>query len=710
MPRIPALFILSAFLSAALAAPSAHVAESWAKVIVFPFENGSPTARSQDYLSLGLASALAEGLDAETGFVVLNGRFPILTKDQAEARTIEAMARVAAAKGATHFVTGRFSGQVWKWKLGVTVYAVSSGSPVAVGSYEMEGDQTVAVTTQSGRILRPVSGASIQKMLSATAELAFSRAGLPLSEAVRAALEIPSSSDGWANILLARAYERHFSPVDPSRHRDALTMAAQAVNVDPTSVEAQRFYAWLLEQAGKDIKARLHYEEVLKRKPADFRSLVRLGHIEVKARNFDDAKAYLKKAVELKPGDPEPRFGLGLAYARMGKPGLAIAEFEAARNLDPSDMATRRELTALYQDADRHAEAARELHAIADAEPKNLDSAFELAATLRRAGDIDGAILALKDAGARFPQEARLRKFRGDMLRIKMEYQAARLAYEEAAAIDPRDKRIAQVMSADERNPATLIGGPELVAAVRQSRESALDIERVRANVQAAANDAAEELRLHGKESCEEGGASARLARTNGDDFRKKFEDIDAAAAAIRAALKDGEGSALTADERRLAQEALAATERYKRDVAEMKRQYDETVLALLDRNGCPEAVASADPRDITKRNEARHVTLPEVSSPRSPLAIAPEIRPQAARVIRFHVDNTTGRADYALFLDRQKLGDVPAGSKTIFTAAVGHHELCLIVAGETCGAPGTVRRVSLHEGWILQVRNGRRD
>ena len=43
--------------------------------------------------------------------------------------------RLAAARGATHFVTGRYEGQVWQWTFTVDVYAVAPSGPTVMPAW-----------------------------------------------------------------------------------------------------------------------------------------------------------------------------------------------------------------------------------------------------------------------------------------------------------------------------------------------------------------------------------------------------------------------------------------------------------------------------------------------------------------------------------------------------------------------------------------------
>ena len=61
-----------------------------------------------------------------------------------------------------------------------------------------------------------------------------------------------------------------------------------------------------------------------------------MGAILLAQERFDEAVAYLTRAVELNSGDPTVRANLGEALLKKGQFNEAAAEFEKALNLDPN--------------------------------------------------------------------------------------------------------------------------------------------------------------------------------------------------------------------------------------------------------------------------------------------------------------------------------------------------------------------------------------
>ena len=692
------------------------------RVIVMPLENRA-AARSQGPLSFGLPAMLAERLEAEPGLVVVNGPL-VLTPEQATlvsptgtAFDLAAANRLALERGATHFVTGNYSGQVWQWTYVVDVYRADAAGPVLAGTGTASGDLTVAVTLRSGRIARPQSAAHIHEIFARAASDAFSAAGFPLAPSTSVAISTPSTNDAYAFLLLSRAYARYFAATassEPVSSDDtALGIAEHAVLVDPTFVEAQRFYAHLLHEGDRNVSARIHFEAALARRPTDVRTLIELGEIEVGGHNPDVARDYLRRAVASAPQHAGAHYWLGRAFLDLDDKPAATAEFERSRSIDGARLDARRALVRLYADARRYADAANELSEVTRQDPGDKDAAFLLAACLRAAGNRDGAIASYAASIARFPDEPRVRTFRGDLLTEAGRNDEAMAEYREARRLAPRDARLAVILSAPGAPAAsTLLGGRTLVTAIATGVDRMGSMATTRSTYVLALNDAIMDLQINGPEACRDGhgASSALLAREEGTRYWTLGTELTGVSSGIRTALRAGEGAALTPDEARNADLVLAAMTAAERDVREMRSLLNATFVPLYRRHACETfdgELHAATLADVRRHYAERHVTLPEVRPPTWSLPIAPVVPPSAARSITFRVNNAEGRTDYVLWLDGEQLGEVAAGRSATFSSRLGPHRICLVPRGTTCGEPGTERMVFLHERWTIRVRPG---
>ncbi|HVZ72253.1 MAG TPA: hypothetical protein VHJ20_07750 [Polyangia bacterium] len=112
----------------------------------------------------------------------------------------------------------------------------------------------------------------------------------------------------------------------------------------------------------------------------------------------------------------------------------------------------------------------------------------------------------------------------------------------------------------------------------------------------------------------------------------------------------------------------------------------------------------------------ADDVPLPEAThAPAAPAkAAAPEAAPTgavplAAPAIWIDVDNTLCAQPTRVSVDGQPIGEVGARKRTSVRTHAGPREICALPANDprACGAPGTVRKAYLHEGWSLTVHCG---
>ncbi|MCO1580207.1 tetratricopeptide repeat protein [Crossiella sp. SN42] len=99
---------------------------------------------------------------------------------------------------------------------------------------------------------------------------------------------------------------------------------------EPTTAQASPggdadalFRAGHFEQAGRA------YEEILKKDPGNVHAARRRGYVGLLCNNFPDTEKYLKKAIELAPGDREAHRFLADCYTRQDKFALAAPHWKA---------------------------------------------------------------------------------------------------------------------------------------------------------------------------------------------------------------------------------------------------------------------------------------------------------------------------------------------------------------------------------------------
>ncbi len=81
-----------------------------------------------------------------------------------------------------------------------------------------------------------------------------------------------------------------------------------------------------------------------------------------------------------------------------------------------------------------------------------------------------------------------------------------------------------------------------------------------------------------------------------------------------------------------------------------------------------------------------------------------------AATPIWIDVDNSLCQPPTRVTIDGQPMGDVAGRASASIRTRAGPHEVCVLPTTDQrpCGAPGTIRKAYLHEGWSLTVHCAR--
>jgi len=708
---------------------------SWAnspiKIMAAPFESRGTQRKShqqtQHYLTIALPIAIAEKLEKSASFKMVNGRIPTMTTEQARltraggtVNLIET-AILAREKGATHFITGYFSGLEWDWTVTVEIYTVSDNQYTLIGSGSAHGDQTIEFITKSGRKARIVGAEKLYSIFAEAFFKACDSAKLPLSAEEKIALATPPSLDSYANILLNRAFIKYLNlgeekPESKGKKKEEsksektpLGIAEHAVRVDPSSNQAQRFYAFLLEEADKLKKARPHYEAAIKVDPTDARSFLRLGGIEMTEKNFVPAEADFREAARLSPNDALVFFNLGLAQLALNKIKDATSSLETARDLDPADMIIRRQLAELYAGEKNYRAAAIEFKVIVDNLPNDKEVAFLLGACLRAAEDYKNAIMAYSEAAKRFPDDNRFLKFRGDVFLKKGDIRQAVDSYLRALYVYPQDKQLLALglSTAKIDKTKTYIGGGKLIKVIHGISADFILAENLRSKYQETANDVVINFTTTKNKGCGVFRISSYLlAQEFGRQYANLNKSLDKRISATILAFEIGGWAYLTPDETLTANKNLENQKLHHRDLDEIAAQNRVALVPLLNKNECGSQIEfiTNHYEEVAFRNQNQFVELPEVEPPRYMMAITPQIPPVTAGIVQCTVDNTLGQKDYILTIDGQIIGRVPSGKKSDFTAKVGRCRLCLLPEGKTCN-PENERDVFIYKDWTLTIK-----
>lgn len=686
------------------------------RVLVIPFQDRNPHDETA-YVSMGLAAfatarfeELSRSLDAaKVGLkleaVVGPHGYPAeaarLRADRRAPLDAAAVLAEAQRSGATHVLTGSYGGRVEKWTLETEVHEVRPDGLVLAGRAAetrkiFAWPRDVPKPTHPGHQL-----ATVHSMFGVGAASAFGKAQVTLPPEALAALSTPQVPDAVAFIRLSEAYRALLLGSGEEAMELALDKAESAVRIWPDYQAGLRLYAWLLWQRGRTVAARKQYGEALARDPADVRALVALGRVEIAEKQYGAARDALREAVALRPDDAVIHFWLGEAHARLGDVTEAITHHERSLALDPANLDTHRALAGLYAGERRYGDAAKQLSAVVDGEPSNLEAVFLLAACLRASGQEAAAIEAYDRAAPRFPTEARLPKFRGDLLAARHAAGPAESAYAEARRIAPSDARWSD---------PSIAFGAALAAAVRRVQDVRLDMESRRSEFQLAVSDGVWDLGWNGAKACADGraGSSFLLASSVGASYDARGEELQRGVRTLRASLKNGEGAALTPDELSLAEELLRYEGIALRDLREMRTGH-AGLKSSLARHGCDldrTRIHAASIDAVRARNLERSVTMP-VPPARDGSGISPVVPTDARRVVKFMLENL-GRQAYVLVLDGKAFEPaIEPGARETYSTTLGRHRFCLLPKGREadCEQSGNIRAADFHEGWTSIIR-----
>lgn len=121
-----------------------------------------------------------------------------------------------------------------------------------------------------------------------------------------------------------------------------------------------------LSETSRTDEAAEYFRRELRLNPNDFDANLRLGmHLQKAEQNYDAALAHYERALRVRPGSPEARYQIGLAYLMTDRATEALAMIEGVVKDVPDFLEGHATLTRLYYRLGRRAEAERH-RAIAD--------------------------------------------------------------------------------------------------------------------------------------------------------------------------------------------------------------------------------------------------------------------------------------------------------------------------------------------------------
>jgi Tfp pilus assembly protein PilF len=153
--------------------------------------------------------------------------------------------------------------------------------------------------------------------------------------------------------------------------------------------------------ANDDAKATESFRKVLSIEPKLYEGQLNLGHVLLKQKQYAEAETFLAQAAEQKPAEVRPRFLLGMAYLRDGKPAEAETSLRAAIALDDKLADAYQLLARSFSAREKWPEAAEAMGHYLTLAPNDTAGQLELAHFLEKAKkDTEAAAIY-----ARFPKD-----------------------------------------------------------------------------------------------------------------------------------------------------------------------------------------------------------------------------------------------------------------------------------------------------------------
>jgi Flp pilus assembly protein TadD len=152
-----------------------------------------------------------------------------------------------------------------------------------------------------------------------------------LAQAKRAYEEV-SPKDDFLLRYLVRLYAKL------KRHSEAIELAKKALEGDPTNARLHFALGVAYDKAGDPWGAIREMEEVVRLEPDNADALNYLGYtLAVLGVRLEEAENFIRRALEIKPGDGYIIDSLGWVFFKQGRMDEALRELERAAQLVPTD-------------------------------------------------------------------------------------------------------------------------------------------------------------------------------------------------------------------------------------------------------------------------------------------------------------------------------------------------------------------------------------
>ena len=230
----------------------------------------------------------------------------------------------------------------------------------------------------------------------------------------------------------------------------AEAMFAQACESCPHDVDARRNYAEMLWRRGERVQAIEQFKAATQLAPEDAPLRVRLAEFELLAGDVKAAQSDAEAAIDIEPRSAEAWWVRGRVMRQQSDNQEALADFHRALSYDPRNGPVLHELAITYLALREPQRALSNLQALIDqhppgAEPQQL--LFEIGQAYAGLGRYDDAVDSFHHALAREKPTGDILFHLSEAERSRGRMSAARVAMEEAVALDPSNPRYQQSLA-----------------------------------------------------------------------------------------------------------------------------------------------------------------------------------------------------------------------------------------------------------------------
>ncbi len=175
------------------------------------------------------------------------------------------------------------------------------------------------------------------------------------------------------------------------RHKEAISLLQQAVQLQPRSPNFMNNYAEALRKAGKAEQAVIHFRTALSLQNLFPQAWYNLGVSLKQLGRYSEAVSAYEQALQQKPDYFSAAYNLGNCFLAMNAYVSARRSYERAIQYQPNSVEALTNLGSALQKLEEFDRAADCFRRVLELDPENLDAHLNLSGTAQAVGDVTAA-------------------------------------------------------------------------------------------------------------------------------------------------------------------------------------------------------------------------------------------------------------------------------------------------------------------------------